>query len=168
MSPKVPFDRLPLRNATDSSNMIHARLALPHHQQPFDHIISHPVADVTTVRTRLQPPVRQAVTDESTTRILVAAPSQSSSGNDLKERVNRSRERQMKRLEEYRKLKAVVPSVRRLQRATKVTIINEAVKYIDRLHRDLLEKMVQGKISPDHLLTHGLLTPAGSRVRQGK
>lgn len=59
---------------------------------------------------------------------------------------NRCKARQMKRMEEYRKLKAVVPSVKPLRRAKKVTIINEAVKYIDKLHADLMEKITQGKI----------------------
>lgn len=54
-------------------------------------------------------------------------------------------------MEEYRKLKAVVPSVRPLRRAKKVTIINEAVKYIDKLHADLMKKIMQGKIPvPNH------------------
>jgi hypothetical protein len=41
---------------------------------------------------------------------------------------------------EYRKLKAVVPSIRHLRRANKLTIINEAVKYIDKLQADLIKR----------------------------
>lgn len=71
------------------------------------------------------------------------------------ERSNRCKVRQMKRLEEYRKLKAIVPSLKSLRRAKKVTIINEAVKYIDKLHADLLEKVMQGKIPGlSHLNLH--------------
>ena len=55
--------------------------------------------------------------------------------------------RHLKQLEEeYQKLKAVVPSLRQRRRAKRVTIVNEAVKYIDKLHADLMEKMMQGKI----------------------
>lgn len=58
----------------------------------------------------------------------------------------RSKSRQLRRLEEYRKLKAIVPSLKSVRKAKKVTIINEAVKYIDQLHADLMAKILQGKM----------------------
>ena len=66
-------------------------------------------------------------------------------------------------MEEYRKLKAVVPSVRPLRRAKKVTIINEAVKYIDKLHADLMEKIMQGKIPALNHLNHQAGPPLSSK-----
>ena len=67
---------------------------------------------------------------------------------------NRCRSRHAKRLEEeYRKLQAVVPSVRQQRRAKRIQIINEAVKYIDKLHADLLHKLLQGRMTGVNDLT---------------
>ncbi|RWS16322.1 uncharacterized protein B4U79_18939 [Dinothrombium tinctorium] len=42
---------------------------------------------------------------------------------------------------EYEKLRRIVPSISEAQNTSKVDIINEAVKYIDQLHMELVQKL---------------------------
>lgn len=57
------------------------------------------------------------------------------------ERVSRKYRRAMIRRAEYLKLKAIVPSVARKKSVSKLTVIEEAIRYIDELHSALAVKM---------------------------
>ncbi|XP_064634675.1 uncharacterized protein LOC135492258 [Lineus longissimus] len=52
----------------------------------------------------------------------------------------------MKRLhkKEYRKLREMVPAVAHKDKVSKVTVIEEAIKYIDELHAALIERLQAG------------------------
>ncbi|ELU12193.1 hypothetical protein CAPTEDRAFT_225014 [Capitella teleta] len=58
------------------------------------------------------------------------------------------RKAQLKKIQrrEYLKLRAIVPSVAAKERVSKVTVIEEAIKYIDELHQALSERL-QGSAS---------------------
>lgn len=47
---------------------------------------------------------------------------------------------------EYKKLRKLLPSVSSAPSVSKVTIINEAVRYIDQLHEQLMDKINRGLI----------------------
>lgn len=64
----------------------------------------------------------------------------------LKRHVKRLRDR------EYTRLRQMVPSIAEKEKVSKVTVIEEAVKYIDELHQALMERM-QSKGFPN---AHGV------------
>ncbi|KAK2160661.1 hypothetical protein LSH36_128g03000 [Paralvinella palmiformis] len=73
---------------------------------------------------------------------------------------------QQKRLikrREYKKLKAIVPSVSKKNKVPKITVIEEAIKYIDELHVALAKRMhLLSGISPAYLpyqITPNMLAP---------
>ncbi|XP_022235760.1 uncharacterized protein LOC111083491 [Limulus polyphemus] len=52
----------------------------------------------------------------------------------------RSRRKQQ-RVQEYRRLRSMVPSLSKKPQVSKVTVIEEAISYIDQLHNALLERL---------------------------
>lgn len=55
------------------------------------------------------------------------------------------------RLSEYRKLKAMVPSIAKKRRVSKVRVVEEAIKYIDELHTALFRRapLLAGRYGTD-------------------
>ncbi|KAK2181941.1 hypothetical protein NP493_376g05011 [Ridgeia piscesae] len=62
------------------------------------------------------------------------------SGLSVAKKYRRAYLRKIRR-KEYRKLKAVVPSVAHKEKVSKVTVIEEAIKYIDELHDALADRL---------------------------
>lgn len=62
-----------------------------------------------------------------------------------KERRNRQR---ILRIKEYNRLRAMVPSIASKPKVSKVTVIEEAVRYIDQLHSALIERLQARGLPP--------------------
>lgn len=68
------------------------------------------------------------------------------------------RRKKQQQLQEYQRLRELIPSVSSVPshlKVSKVTIINEAVKYIDELHSKVVERLSQGTL-PTNLLSNNL------------
>ncbi|XP_063398758.1 uncharacterized protein LOC134683406 [Mytilus trossulus] len=69
----------------------------------------------------------------------------------LKRHVKRLRDR------EYSRLRQMVPSIAEKEKVSKVTVIEEAVKYIDELHQALMERMQnKGFPNSEGVQTHNI------------
>lgn len=108
------------------------------------------VRDLSSVRRGVEPHV-----DERRRRVLLrgrqsCSSSASVAGLRVSRKYRRSRRPDVRRLQQrqYDKLRRIVPSLRRLdtaanqRRVTKVTIVEETIRYIDQLHQ-MLAKRVQ-------------------------
>ncbi|XP_033752362.1 uncharacterized protein LOC117336093 [Pecten maximus] len=71
----------------------------------------------------------------NSTKINKRSPTQTVARRHLKLHLKRVRDR------EYARLRDMVPSIASKDKVSKVTVIEEAVKYIDELHRALIERL---------------------------
>lgn len=88
-----------------------------------------------------------------------------SKSNSLKSDRRKVIRRKKQQLQEYQRLRQLIPSVSSVPshlKVPKVTIINEAVKYIDELHSKVVERLSQGTLASHLILPLNLLNPNNS------
>lgn len=67
-------------------------------------------------------------------------------GERVRQKYRRAQLRKIQR-REYRNLRKLIPSVRKEEHVDKMTVLEEAVKYIDELHATLLQRFTQGGLA---------------------